>query len=148
MVLFCSTIMAVPPPVDRPVVGYRGTPRGVLGLLAGFYGRWIDEGIMRVLDALMAFPTILLYMIIISAVGPSSVNVVIAMMIGGLGSIPGAILGGLVLGCLEAHSQWYFGPQIRDLSAYMLLFVCLVLRPGGLLGEAPTRETTVDRRRA
>jgi branched-subunit amino acid ABC-type transport system permease component len=71
----------------------------------------------------------------------------IAMMIGGLGSIPGAILGGLVLGCLEAHSQSYFGPQIRDLSAYMLLFVCLVLRPGGLLGEAPTRET-IDRRRA
>ncbi len=70
----------------------------------------------------------------------------IAMMIGGLGSIPGAILGGLVLGCLEAHSQSYFGPQIRDLSAYMLLFACLVLRPGGLLGEAPTRET-IDRRR-
>ena len=71
----------------------------------------------------------------------------IAMMIGGLGSIPGAILGGLVLGCLEAHSQSYFGPQIRDLSAYLLLFVCLVLRPGGLLGEAPTRET-IDRRGA
>jgi branched-chain amino acid transport system permease protein len=70
----------------------------------------------------------------------------IAMMIGGLGSIPGAILGGLVLGCLEAHSQSYFGPQIRDLSAYMLLFACLVLRPGGLLGEAPTHET-IDRRR-
>ena len=72
----------------------------------------------------------------------------IAMMIGGLGSIPGAILGGLVLGCLEAHSQSYFGPQVRDLTAYMLLFVCLVLRPGGLLGEAPTRETTIDHRRA
>ena len=74
-------------------------------------------------------------------------KVLIAMMIGGLGSIPGAILGGLVLGCLEAHSQSYFGPQIRDLSAYLLLFVCLVLRPGGLLGEAPTRET-IDRRGA
>ena len=72
----------------------------------------------------------------------------IAMMIGGLGSIPGAILGGLLLGVLEAHSLSYFGPQVRDLSAYMLLFACLVLRPGGLLGEAPTRETMIDRRRA
>jgi len=64
----------------------------------------------------------------------------IAMMIGGLGSIPGAILGGLVLGIVEAHSQWYFGPHIRDLCAYLLLFACLVLRPGGLLGAAPARE--------
>jgi branched-chain amino acid transport system permease protein len=64
----------------------------------------------------------------------------IAMMIGGLGSIPGAILGGLVLGIVEAHSQWYFGPHVRDLIAYLLLFACLVLRPGGLLGHAPSRE--------
>jgi len=64
----------------------------------------------------------------------------IAMMIGGLGSIPGAIVGGLVLGVVEAHSQWYFGPQVRDLVAYGLLFACLVLRPGGLLGGPPVRE--------
>jgi branched-subunit amino acid ABC-type transport system permease component len=38
----------------------------------------------------------------------------IAMMIGGLGSIPGAVVGGLLLGVVEAHSQWYFGPQMRD----------------------------------
>ncbi len=44
---------------------------------------WIDELVMRVLDALMAFPTILLYMIIISAIGPSPINVVIAIAIGG-----------------------------------------------------------------
>jgi branched-subunit amino acid ABC-type transport system permease component len=72
----------------------------------------------------------------------------IAMMIGGLGSIPGAILGGLVLGIVEAHSQWYFGPQVRDLCAYVLLFACLVLRPGGLLGEMPSREPATGRRGA
>jgi branched-chain amino acid transport system permease protein len=71
----------------------------------------------------------------------------IAMMIGGLGSIPGAILGGLVLGVVEAHSQWHFGPQVRDLIAYLLLFACLVLRPGGILGETPAR-SVLDRRRA
>ena len=72
----------------------------------------------------------------------------IAMMIGGLGSIPGAILGGLVLGVVEAHSQWYFGPHIRDLCAYLLLFACLVLRPGGLLGAAPAREPSFGSRGA
>jgi peptide/nickel transport system permease protein len=54
-----------------------------LGLPAGYYGGWLDEIIMRVLDSLMAFPTILLYMIIISAVGASPINVVIAIAIGG-----------------------------------------------------------------
>jgi branched-subunit amino acid ABC-type transport system permease component len=58
----------------------------------------------------------------------------IAMMIGGLGSIPGAIVGGLVLGVIEVHSQSLFGPQVRDLAAYFVLFVLLVLRPGGILG--------------
>jgi peptide/nickel transport system permease protein len=54
-----------------------------LGLPAGYYGGWIDETVMRILDGIMAFPTILLYMIIISAIGASSVNVVIAMAVGG-----------------------------------------------------------------
>jgi peptide/nickel transport system permease protein len=54
-----------------------------LGLPSGYYGGAIDETVMRILDALMAFPTILLYMIIISAVGPSHFNVVIAIAIGG-----------------------------------------------------------------
>lgn len=61
----------------------------------------------------------------------------IAMMIGGLGSVPGAVVGGLLLGIVETHSQWYFGPQIRDLVAYVLLFAFLVVRPRGLLGRAP-----------
>jgi branched-chain amino acid transport system permease protein len=72
----------------------------------------------------------------------------IAMMIGGLGSIPGALLGGLLLGIVEANGQWYFGPQARDLLAYVLLFACLILRPGGLLGEPPGREPPAGRRGA
>jgi branched-subunit amino acid ABC-type transport system permease component len=52
----------------------------------------------------------------------------LAMMLGGLGSLPGAVLGGLALGLLEAHSQWFFGPQTRDLIAYALLFILLAAR--------------------
>lgn len=54
-----------------------------LGLPAGYYRGWKDETVMRILDAFMAFPAILLYMIIISALGPSAINVVIAIAIGG-----------------------------------------------------------------
>lgn len=57
-----------------------------LGLISGYWGGMMDEGVMRVLDAIMAFPTLLLYMVIIAAVGPSRINVVLAIT---LGSIPG-----------------------------------------------------------
>ena len=59
----------------------------------------------------------------------------IAMMLGGMGSLPGAILGGLLLGVVEAHTLWYLGNEYKDLSAYLLLFAMLVLRPGGLMGQ-------------
>ncbi|HAL61401.1 MAG TPA: ABC transporter permease, partial [Chloroflexi bacterium] len=42
-----------------------------LGLSAGYFGGLVDEVVMRILDAMMAFPAILLYLIILSAVGPS-----------------------------------------------------------------------------
>jgi len=54
-----------------------------LGLMSGYYGGWIDEVVMRILDAMMAFPTILLYLIIIAAMGASATNVVIAITIAG-----------------------------------------------------------------
>lgn len=62
----------------------------------------------------------------------STLKGMLAMMLGGLGSLPGAVAGGLLLGLVEAHSQWYLGPQARDLVAYLLLFLLLALRPEGL----------------
>ncbi len=58
----------------------------------------------------------------------STLKGLLAMMLGGLGSLPGAVLGGLALGLLEAHSQWFLGPQYRDLIAYALLFILLAAR--------------------
>jgi branched-subunit amino acid ABC-type transport system permease component len=59
----------------------------------------------------------------------STLKGMLAMMLGGLGSLPGAVLGGLALGLLEAHAHWFLGPQLRDFLAYLLLFVLLALRP-------------------
>ena len=59
----------------------------------------------------------------------STLKGMVAMMLGGLGSLPGAVAGGLALGLIEAHGQWYLGPQARDFIAYLLLFVLLALRP-------------------
>lgn len=55
----------------------------VLGLISGYYGGWTDEVVMRLLDAMMAIPVILLYLIIMAALGASAINVVIAMTIVG-----------------------------------------------------------------
>ena len=59
----------------------------------------------------------------------------IAMMLGGMGSVSGAIIGGLLLGVIEANSIWYLGTEYRDLAAYFVLFMFLVLRPGGVMGQ-------------
>jgi peptide/nickel transport system permease protein len=56
---------------------------GTLGLVAGYHGGLIDEIIMRILDSMIAFPQILLYLIILAAFGPNPVNVVLAITIAG-----------------------------------------------------------------
>ena len=55
----------------------------LLGLISGYRGGWIDEIVMRLLDAMMSIPIILLYLIIVAAIGASAVNVVIAIAIVG-----------------------------------------------------------------
>jgi peptide/nickel transport system permease protein len=57
----------------------------VLGLLAGYLGSWIDQLIMRLMDIMLAFPDILLAIVIIAILGPGLVNVIIAV---GIGAIP------------------------------------------------------------
>lgn len=52
---------------------------GLMGLVAGYRGGLVDELIMRVSDIILAFPVLLLYMIIIAAVGPSAFNIVFAV---------------------------------------------------------------------
>ena len=71
----------------------------------------------------------------------------IAMMLGGMGSIPGAVIGGLILGIVEAQSQWYLGNAFKDLSVYLVLFLVLIVRPGGLLGQGIAERATMAFRR-
>jgi peptide/nickel transport system permease protein len=50
-----------------------------LGLVAGFYGRWVDDVVMRAMDVLFAFPAILLAIAIVAVLGPGVLNVMIAI---------------------------------------------------------------------
>lgn len=58
-----------------------------------------------------------------------------AAILGGLGSGPGAVLGGLVLGLLEALSAGYVSSAYKDVIAFGIMLAVLVLMPGGLLGR-------------
>ena len=58
----------------------------------------------------------------------------IASVIGGLGSIPGAIIGALILGILETMVSGYINSGLRDLISFALLVVLLIVKPSGIMG--------------
>ena len=58
-----------------------------------------------------------------------------AAVLGGIGSIPGAMIGGLVLGVTEAFGADVFGDQYKDVVAFSLLVLVLLFRPTGILGR-------------
>lgn len=58
-----------------------------------------------------------------------------AAVIGGIGSVPGAALGGLVLGLAEAFASVYISITFKDAIAFLLLVAVLLIRPSGLLGK-------------
>jgi len=58
-----------------------------------------------------------------------------AAVLGGIGNLRGAMLGGLLLGLAESFGAGFIGAQWRDVIAFAVLITVLVLRPGGLLGE-------------
>ena len=58
----------------------------------------------------------------------------IIVIVGGLGSLPGALIGGLLIGVSEALAAVLIAPSAKSLMSYGLLIAVIVLRPSGLLG--------------
>lgn len=61
------------------------------------------------------------------------------IVLGGMGSVPGAMIGGLILGLIEVMTVQFLASSWRDAAAFALLFVLLVVRPGGLFGQPYSR---------
>ena len=59
----------------------------------------------------------------------------IAAVFGGLGSVPGAVIGSLLLGIIETMMAGYVSSQFRDLAAFIILILVLVFRPRGIMGK-------------
>lgn len=68
-----------------------------------------------------------------------------AMTVGGFGSIPGAIVGGLFVGLVEVFAGVYVSTVLGDVAGYALIFIILLLRPQGLLGsEAQVKDVDTE----
>jgi branched-chain amino acid transport system permease protein len=59
-----------------------------------------------------------------------------AAVLGGFGSVPGAVVGGLVIGVVESLAGFYLPEGFKDVAAYVVLLLVLLVRPQGLFGEA------------
>lgn len=95
----------------------------ILGSLAGYFGGWIDNLIMRVMDVLLAFPSLLLAIAIVTVLGPGLVNALLAI---GIVSIPSyaRVMRASVLSVREMD----FVSATRSLggSTYEILFKCIL----------------------
>jgi branched-chain amino acid transport system permease protein len=58
-----------------------------------------------------------------------------AAVLGGIGSLPGAMLGGLLIGVIEAFWSGYFSVEYKDVASFGVLVLVLIFRPTGLLGR-------------
>ncbi len=58
-----------------------------------------------------------------------------AAVLGGFGSIPGAVVGGLIIGIIETLAGFYLPPGFKNVAAYVVLLIVLVVRPQGLFGQ-------------
>jgi len=69
------------------------------------------------------------------AMGAISNKAFISSVIGGLGSLPGAVIGGFVLGILETFVSGYISVSYRDLFSYLIMIIVLMFMPNGILGK-------------
>jgi branched-chain amino acid transport system permease protein len=100
--------------VSQAVFAIASALGGVSGLLVGMYYNQIDPAM---------------------SLG-ATLKGVVAEVVGGVGNVPGAIVGSLLLGLVESYGVALLGTSYRNLFAFLLLVLVLVLRPNGLFASA------------
>lgn len=133
-IVYGSRVILVVAPVSVLCALAVGTS---LGLIAGYYGGWVDEMVMRLVDTIMAFPAILLYMIIIVSLGASAVNVAIAITVAGAPGIA-RLVRGLTL---DIRTRDYVAASILqgERAWYIMLVQILPNASGPLIVDAMLR---------
>lgn len=113
--IIASQTMVVLPPLAVGLAVLAGT---AIGLITGYQGGWFDEIVMRIIDAIMAFPMLMLYLIIVVAVGQSMVTVVVAVAVGTAPAIS-RLVRGLVLDL--RNREFVSAARMRGESRFYIL---------------------------
>jgi branched-chain amino acid transport system permease protein len=77
------------------------------------------------------FPTVGVYFVLTAFV---------VVVLGGLGSLPGAFLGGLIIGVVESLAGFFISPQLKEAVYFVIFLAVLIARPSGLLGQMGAEE--------
>lgn len=90
-------------------------------------------------SALAAVASVLLFSAYPSLTSTSGampgIKAFVAAVFGGIGSIPGAMIGGILLGVIEILSRAYISSQLADAIVFMILILVLLVKPTGILGK-------------
>ena len=112
------------------------------GLMAGLLGVNVDRTISltfvtgAALAAVAGLMFVLHYGVIDFFIGfLAGLKAFTAAVLGGIGSLPGAMLGGLLIGLIEAFWSAYFDIEYKDVAAFSILILALIFKPTGLLGR-------------
>ena len=88
--------------------------------------------------AALAGAIIVLIVDVTPPLGPAyTLMAFVIVIVGGLGSMPGALLGGILIGVSEAAAGLFITPSAKSMVSFALLILVLMLRPQGLLGRRP-----------
>jgi branched-chain amino acid transport system permease protein len=101
-----------------------------------FSAAWMLAGVVGAVAGVLIAPVVFLS----TKMGLIVVNGFIAAVVGGFGSMPGAILGGMLLGVIENLAPLYLPTGIRYSVPFLLLIAILVVRPSGLVGRVERRK--------
>jgi branched-chain amino acid transport system permease protein len=97
---------------------------------------WVLAAVVGAIAGVLIAPVIFLS----SKMGIVVINGFIAAVLGGFGSMPGAVVGGMLLGVIENLAPLYLPSSIKHSVPFILLIVILLIRPGGVVGRVARRK--------
>ena len=116
---------------NQMAAGYMGIPIKRVSTLI-----WAMSAAVAAIAGVLLAPVTFIH----SHLGFIGIKAFPAAVLGGFGSMPGAVVGGLILGVCESLAGFYLPEGVKDVTAYVLLLAVLAFRPQGLFGQTAAKK--------